>query len=121
VVDSVVVEQPDLLVATVSGVLTPGDQSLLVTQVRKSIQAAGRIRVLLLLERFAGWNPTGAVDNVTMWLDDDASVTQMAIAGEARWKMPLLTMAAQPLRRFPIEYFESEADARQWLNAGQTA
>jgi hypothetical protein len=42
----------------------------------------------------------------------------MAIVGEAEWKIPVLTLITQPLRRMPIEYFETESVARRWLGRG---
>jgi hypothetical protein len=108
-------EPPDLIVATVDGVLTGADQLLVVGWIRDSIRLAGAMRVLIVLERFAGWNPTAVDDSA--WLRDDEAVAKMAIVGEPRWKLPLLTVMAQPIRAFPIEYFDTVDAARQWLDA----
>jgi SpoIIAA-like len=115
-----VFEPPDLLVATITEVLTSADQAALVEWVRESIRTAGTVRVLIRLERFAGWSPIGAVDDNRLWLRDDERVSRMAVVGDAKWKLPMLTMTAQPLRRMAIAFFETEAAARTWLNAEAT-
>jgi hypothetical protein len=115
-----VFEPPDLLVATISDVLTSSDQAALVEWVRESIRTAGTVRVLIKLEQFAGWRPIGTVDDSGLWLRDDEPVSRMAVVGNARWKLPMLTMTAQPLRRTAIAFFETESAARQWLNAEST-
>lgn len=118
---STVFESPDLLTATVSGALTGADQARLVESIRDWIGRRGAIRALLLLDQFTGWFPNvGAVDDAAMWLRDDERVVRIAIVGEAKWKRQVLTTAAQPLRGIPIEYFETEADARTWLGPPNT-
>src|SRR5687767_11093647 len=101
-------ELPDLVEATLAGVVTPTDQRELVTFVRASIRTAGSVRVLLRLEEFAGWNPDASFERETLWMRDDEGVSRMAIVGEPAWKMAVLTLIAQPVRQVPIQYFSSE-------------
>ena len=108
-------EPPDLVVATLAGLVTSGDQRNLVSSVRQWIRDTGPVRVLVRLDHFAGWNPDSDGHSDSPWLQDDEGVSKMAIVGEATWKIPVLTLIAQPLRRMPIEYFETEAGARRWL------
>lgn len=118
VVLSTVIEPPDVLVATVTGTLTMGDQVRIVEWIRTSIRDGGSVRVLLRLDRFAGWGPADEViDHAALWLRDDEPVQKMAIVGEGRWKHQVLTMAAQPVRGIPIDYFETETAARAWLGS----
>lgn len=114
-------ESPNLVLVTLAGVVTPGDQARLVEWVRDAIRTAGPMRLLVLLERFAGWNPGASFENPALWLRDDEGVTRIAIVGEPQWKLKVLTVIAQPLRRIPIEYFETEAAARLWLDAADKA
>jgi hypothetical protein len=115
---STVIEPPDVLVATVTGTLTMGDQVRIVEWIRASIRDGGSVRVLVRLDRFAGWVPTdAAIDPAALWLHDDEPVRKMAIVGDRRWKHGVLTMAAQPVRGIPIDYFETETAARAWLGS----
>ena len=108
-------ESPDLVLATLTGVVTPPDQVHLVDRVRDAIRRVGSVRLLVRLEAFAGWRPDASLDPAASWLRDDEGVTKIAIVGQPEWKAEVLTVIAQPLRRIPIEYFETEPPARQWL------
>jgi SpoIIAA-like len=111
-------EPPDLVVATLGGVVTSGDQTRLVSSVQQWIRDTGSVRMLVRLDAFAGWNPGAERDTVTPWLSDDEGISKMAIVGDVAWKIPVLTLITQPLRRMPIEYFETELVARRWLGRG---
>ena len=108
-------EIPDLVEATLGGVVTSDDQSELVSFVRASIHMAGSVHVLLRLEQFAGWNPDARFDREALWMRDDEGVSKIAIVGKPEWKVTVLTLMAQPIRGVPIEYFVTEAAARRWL------
>jgi hypothetical protein len=112
------IEQPDLLVATISDVLTANDQAELVHWVRDAIATRGMVRVLLMLEGFGGYDPTEEHD---AWLSDDDAVARIAIVGDSEWKLPVLTYMVAPIRRTPIAYFESERAARRWLESSSRA
>lgn len=113
---STVIEPPDLLVATVTGTMTTADQVRVVAWIRAAIRNAGTVRVLVRLDRFAGWlAPDVNVEPSTIWLRDDEPVRQLAIVGDPRWQQQMLTMTAQPVRGIPIHYFETESAARAWL------
>jgi hypothetical protein len=114
-------EPPDVIVAIIRGLITSHDQAELVTAVRASIGRAGAVRVLLILDGFAGWNPGASFDNAASWLEDDEGVSKIAIVGQREWKRGVLMLIAQPVRRLPIEYFETEAAARQWLEPDRPA
>ena len=116
---SKVFEPPDLAIATLAGVVTSGDQADVIEWVRDSIRGVGRVRLLILLDLFGGWHPPGSFDDDRMWLRDDEGVAKMAVVGAWAWKRTVLTFLAQPLRGIPIEYFNSEAAARQWLQGGR--
>lgn len=115
---STVIEPPDLLVATVTGTMTTDDQVRLVAWIRVAIRNAGAVRVLVRLDRFAGWlAPAVDLDPSTIWLRDEEAVRQLAIVGDRRWRQQVLTMTAQPVRGIPIHYFETESAARAWLES----
>lgn len=106
-------EPPDLVVATLRGVVTAHDQADLTQWLRASMRRMGPVRLLIRLEAFAGWFPREPLDSIA-WLNDD-DVAKMAIVGDAKLKPWVLTLLAAPLRDLPIEYFENEPAARRWL------
>jgi hypothetical protein len=107
-------EPPDLLVTTITGALTTRDQIEFVAWVREHIRTVGSVRVLVRLDGFAGWQPN-AFDDPAGWLADDELIAGLALVGDPRWRLRLLTAMAQPVRRTPIVYVDTEADARDWL------
>jgi hypothetical protein len=109
-------EPPDLVSATVVGVVTSSDQADVIEWIRHWIGDVGAVRVLVLLELFGGWQPPDSIDDPRMWLRDDEGVSKMAFVGAPAWKRSVLTILAQPLRRLPIDYFDSEFAARRWLD-----
>jgi hypothetical protein len=111
-------EPPDLVVATLAGVVTSGDQADVIEWVRDSIRSVAAVRVLIVLELFGGWQPPDSFDDNRFWLRDDEGVSKMAVVGALTWRRTVLTFLAQPLRRIPIQYFESEFTARRWLEEG---
>lgn len=116
-VRSRVFEPPDLVVATLSGVVTSNDQAILVGWVRDLIRRFGEVRVLIVLHEFAGWKHESSLDSSALWLADNERMSRMAIVGDRKSRHAVLTTLAQPLRRIPIEYFETEREARRWLAA----
>ena len=108
-------EVPDLVAATLAGVITANDQAELVQFVRAAIPMAGSVRVLVRLEQFAGWNPGAHANGDALWLRDDEGVSRIALVGDPAWRVMVLTVFTQPLRQVPIEYFATEAAARRWL------
>jgi hypothetical protein len=110
-------EPPDLLVTKLTGVVTSRDQAELVQWIRASLSQWGVLRMLVLLERFAGRVPDASLDRPELWLRDDEGLSRMAIVGKSEWRIPMLTLLGQPLRKMPIEYFRSEDAARRWLRS----
>jgi hypothetical protein len=108
-------EPPHLLIADLAGLVTPVDQRALVEWVRDMLRILPEARLLVLLHRFAGWQLDSSFADSALWLQDDDRVARLAIVGEPEWRRTVLTLVVQPLRRTPIEYFETEAAARRWL------
>lgn len=107
-------EPPDLVGATLKGVITADDQADVVDWVRTAARHLGRVRLLVVLDGFSGWMPATSLD-AQAWLSDDEDVSQIAIVGQDEWRNEILTVIAQPIRGLPIRYFKTETDARQWL------
>jgi hypothetical protein len=118
---SKVFEPPDLAIATLAGVVTSSDQADVIEWVRDSIRGVGPVRLLILLDLFGGWHPPDSFEDARMWLRDDEGVAKMAIVGAWAWRRTVLTFLAQPLRGIPIEYFNSESAARDWLQGGRAS
>jgi hypothetical protein len=108
-------EPPDLLIVDLAGVVKPRDQTAVVDWVRDMLRVVRRVRLLVVLHRFAGWELDPAFADPSLWLQDYDEVSKLAIVGEPEWRQMVLTFVVQPLRRTAIEYFDTEAVARRWL------
>lgn len=108
-------EPPDLFTTTLRGVVTPGDHASVVSSIRAAIASVGPVRVLIVFDTFGGWLPDPSTFSARSWLGDDESVSRIAIVGRPEWRRGVLTLIAQPIRRLPIRYFETESAARRWL------
>jgi SpoIIAA-like len=108
-------EPPNVIVITLAGVVTSRDQAELLEWARAVIRQVGPIAVLIHLEAFSGWKLDDAWDHKASWLNDDEGVSKLAFVGRPDWKPIVFNLVAQPIRQFPIGYFESEMTARAWL------
>ena len=108
-------EPPDLLSATLTGVVTADDQAEVVEWVRAGIRHLGKVKVLIALDDFIGWVPGNSLHSTRSWFKDDELVSHLAIVGSLDWRRTVLMLMAQPIRLLPIRYFETEPEARRWL------
>jgi len=108
-------ESPDLITATVHGVVTPHDHADVIGCIRGAIARVRSVRVPMVLHSFGGWVPDPSSYNEKSWLGDNEKVSRIAVVGRPEWRRSVLTLIAQPIRRLPIRYFETETAARQWL------
>ena len=108
-------EPPDLFTAMLRGLVTPNDHSDVVRCIREAIARAGSVRVLIVLDAFGGWVPDPSMYSAESWLADNELVSRIAVVGRPEWRRSVLTLIAQPIRRWPIRYFDTECEARRWL------
>jgi hypothetical protein len=110
-------EEGNLLVGELRGVLTKTEFDAWSRRAADTIRRYGKIRILILLEDFAGWERGADWGDVSFAFDHDEEVERMAIVGDERWKEEAFAFTAAPLRTTQIEFFpRSQLDAaRAWL------
>jgi hypothetical protein len=103
----------------VSGRLTQRDLAAAQAETARIIATAGRIRVLVVAEDFAGWEKGGQWSDFSFQQAHDDDIERMAIVGDEQWRDLTLLFTSQGLRPFPIEFFPPArlAEARAWLGA----
>jgi SpoIIAA-like len=87
---------------------------------QKSVEAIGRlgkIRVLIVLDNFQGWEPSEGWEDTSFQEKYDPFIERIAIVGDSQWKDLVLAFAGKPFRKLPIQYFlpTQLAEARAWL------
>jgi stage II sporulation SpoAA-like protein len=109
-------EDGNLVHLELRGQMSTADQASLVYFVTKAVQRHGKIRLLVTLTDFAGWETSDDWDDAGMRIPDDTAVLKAAFVGDPRWKDGVFAFVAKGFRSIPIEYFPAEAAARAWLD-----
>ena len=82
-----------------------------------TLERAGAVRLLCVLENFEGFGTSEAWSNLDFYARHGDAIHRIAIVGNEQWRDESLMFAAADLRKAPVRYFV-EADlarARQWL------
>ena len=78
-------------VITLSGQLNwPEFQAFLNQAEARKIFAAGKVKVLIRLDDFAGWEPGDQWGDVSFFFRHDADIEKIAIVGDLRWRDEML-------------------------------
>ena len=71
---------------TLSGLLTWAEfQSFLAQAETANVFATGKVKLLLLLEDFTGWEPGEQWSDVSFFFKHDPDIERIAVVGESRW------------------------------------
>jgi hypothetical protein len=115
--------------------LTPEHDNILRVELRNTLRRAdveqcqrrlssdmariGPIRLLIVLDDFAGWSPDAPWTDLTCEARHGKAFERIAIVGPSRWRRHMLMFAGADRRETPVEYFPpgATAEARAWLAA----
>ena len=88
-------------------------------QLVDAIGRIGPIRLLFVLQDFAGWERGGNWNDLSVYFRYGDQIERIAIVGPERWRDETMLFAVAGLRRAPVEFFDegSLAAARAWLSA----
>ncbi|HEX7787821.1 MAG TPA: STAS/SEC14 domain-containing protein [Methylomirabilota bacterium] len=108
-----------LVEVKIVGTLWKADYERLVELVRGAIAREGRIRALVVTERFQGWERGADWGDVSFVTEQGRAIEKMAIVGEERWREEVLGFTGKGLRPTAIEFFPPSQmiQARAWLSA----
>ena len=113
----VVTVDGNLVTARITGTLTQVELQSLQKATGEIIRKQGRVKLLVLVENFAGWEQGATWGDFSFQVRHDSSVERMAIVGDRKWADLALLFTSQGLRPFPIEYFDEVDRAQAWLGA----
>ena len=106
--------------ARLSGTMTLSDQQALEALAKRLIDAGGKVRLLVTLEAFEGWEKdSGWGDDLGFQLDYGNEIVRIAVVGEPRWKEQALMFLGKGFRDTEIEFFQPDslAGAKDWIQA----
>ena len=103
---------------TLSGLLTWAEfQNFLAQAEAENVFATGKIKFLLLLEAFTGWEPGEQWSDVSFFFKHDPDIEKIAVVGESRWQDDMQIFLFADYRQAEVKFF-TEPDlepARVWL------
>jgi len=107
-----------VLTIRISGKLRHSELATAQKNAAEMLKKKGGSRVLVLAEKFEGWEKAGDWGDLSGQQQLDAQIDRMAIVGEKRWEDVALLFTGKGIRHIEIEYF-SPTDlikARSWLS-----
>ena len=112
------IEDGNLVVCHVSGELGKAEYDDMLSNLESVIQETGEVRILVLLQDFAGWEKAEGWEDTSATDRNDAYLKKFAIVGDEKWRDLVALFTLQGMRPVPIEYFGpgEEQTARQWLS-----
>jgi hypothetical protein len=108
-----------IVTVRIAGKLTQAELAAVQRSVSAIIGKQGKVRILLLADKFEGWERGGTWDDLSFHTENDRNIERMAIVADKKWEDAALMFVAKGLRKFPIEHFEGSqlAAAEAWLGA----
>jgi hypothetical protein len=104
----------------ISGMLSRRELDAVEQAAADAITRGGRIRLLVVLDGFAGWEQGMSWRDMGFYVRHGDDVERIAIVGDETWRSEALMFAGADLRKAAVEYFPSSDRARAtaWLAAG---
>ncbi|MEO8060713.1 MAG: STAS/SEC14 domain-containing protein [Burkholderiales bacterium] len=105
-----------ILVVHVSGKLVKEDYASLVPEVDRLARERGKLRLLIDMADFHGWDAAAAWEDLKLGVKHFADIEKIAVIGETRWQHAMASFC-KPFARAAVRYFDhgAAAEARRWL------
>lgn len=108
-----------LLAIKVNGKLTKDDYQQFVPQVENLIKQHGKVRILMEMHDFHGWEPGALWEDVKFDVKHFRDIERLAMVGDSKWEAGMAVFC-KPFTTAKIKYFDASKadDARQWIREG---
>ena len=108
-----------LLQVKIRGMLKKADHDRIIQIAKESIDREGKVRVLVFLEAFEGWERHEDWGDVSFMTEQGQHIEKMAIVGDEKWQDDALGFTAKGFRATAIEFFTPSHlnEARTWLSS----
>ena len=103
---------------TLGGLLTWAEfQAFLARVEAENVFASGKVRALIQLENFVGWEPSDQWGDVSFFFRHDRDIERIAVVCEPRWRDQMQVFLFADYRQAEARFFaETEMEpARAWL------
>lgn len=100
----------------ITGRLTRADYEQFVPQIEQAIRDHGQIRVLVVMDDFAGWDMAALWEDIKFDARHFRDVERIAMVGDKRWQQGMAAFC-KPFTTAEIRYFERSElpDAHLWI------
>ena len=107
-----------VLALNVSGKLIKADYANIEPEFERLIGQYGKLRVLLDMHDFHGWEVGAAWEDLKLGLVHFSDIERLAMIGEKKWQQGMATFC-KPFTKADVRYIDHEdaAEARKWLGA----
>jgi len=111
-----------VLEVTVTEKLTRADYEMFVPQVERLIQRHGKIRVLMTMRDFHGWELSALWEDIKFDVKHFRDIERLAMVGEKKWQEGM-SKFCKPFTSADIRYFDLDEmeSARRWVMEGLVA
>jgi hypothetical protein len=108
-----------LLVVHLSGKLHRDDYQRLAPAVEQAIQRHGKVRMLVEMQNFHGWDLRALWEDVKFDIKHFRDIERLVIVGDKKWEQWMATFC-KPFTTATIRYFpvEQAAAAKEWIALG---
>jgi hypothetical protein len=113
-------ESGDLFRVHISGVLSKTELENVEAVAAREIKRLGKIKLLVILEQFQGWERGADWGDVTFFTMHDQDIERIAIVGAEKWRDDALAFTGAGLRKAAVKFYPSSesAQAHAWLLKG---
>lgn len=100
----------------VTGKLSRSDYQRFVPEIERAIRDHGRVRLLVVMDDFAGWDMGALWEDIKFDAKHFNDVERVAMVGEKRWQEGMSTFC-KPFTTAEVRYFERGElpDAHLWI------
>ena len=114
-------DKGDVYVVQINGMLTKKEFDEARDNAAKKLGFFDRAKVLVIAEKFDGWEPGADWGDSTFFTWHGWKITKIAIVADPQWKSKFLAFTVAGMRRAPVEFFPTgqTEQARAWLAATQ--
>ncbi len=104
-------------VLRIGGELQKSELDAVQSQFVQMVADAGTVKLLVLLENFAGWERTEAWGDTDFFFSHGNVIEKIAVVGHPAWEAPVAAFTGAGLRKGPVKMFPEtgESEARAWL------
>jgi hypothetical protein len=91
---------------TLSGLLTWAEfQAFLAQTETRDSFASGKVRILVWLDHFAGWEPGEQWSDVSFFFKHDKDIEKIAVVCEPRWRDEMVIFLFADYRQAEVQFF----------------